>query len=167
MSSPNKLSVRDSVFVVIMFMALVGACWYVVYPRGTRIGRSNDNGLPAMKSAPMAPPMPAAAPSKTAPKTEAPKAETPSEPYELIRRADFIRTPRVTSARNDNAQGSEPAPETRSESPTRSSPSFPTGGGGFPSPGGGTPGAGGFSGMGSGTPGAGGFGGMGGGTPGA
>lgn len=164
MSSRNKWSVRDGVFVLIMFVALIGACWYIVHPRETKVVQSKDDGLPTIKAPPAAKVVPAAAPSKTTPKTETPKMEPPSEPYELIRRADFIRAPQFTPVRN--GKGSESESETRNTSQTGRSTSSPSGmggfpgmGGGFPGMGGGTPGAGGFPGMGGGFSGRGSFGG--------
>jgi hypothetical protein len=166
MSSPNKWSVRDGVFVVIMFVALIGACWYIVHPRETKFARSKDDGLPRIKSAPAADVLPAAAPRKTTPKIEKPKVEPPSEPYELIRRADFIRAPQITPAKNSKEPKSAPETRTTPTPRTAQQPSsssgmggFPGMGGGFPGMGGGTPGAGGFPGMGGGFSGRGSFGG--------
>ncbi len=157
MSSRNKWSVQDGVILLIMFVALMGACWYVVHPRERRIAQSRDNGLPTTKALPTANIAPAAAPRQTTPKTETPKVEAPSEPYELIRRADFIRAPQSTPVRNHKGTASES--ETRNTSPTGRSTSSPSGMGGFPGMGGGTPGAGGFPGMGGGFSGRGSFGG--------
>lgn len=158
MSSQNKWSVRDGVFVLIMFVALIGACWYVVHPRETKVAPSKEDGLLAVKSPPAANVAPAAAPSKTTPKTETPKVEPPSEPYELIRRADFIRAPQVVPVRNSKRSESESETRPPRHSRTGQQPPSSSGGGGFPGMGGGTPGAGGFPGMSGGFSGRGSFG---------
>jgi hypothetical protein len=183
----NSSSVRDGIFLVIILMALVGACWYVAHPRlpnesqvatptsgGTQKGtQSSGDDLQPVDVLPAAK---AAQASAVEIKVEKPKPEPAPYEYELIRRADFTRTPRYVVRSNPTSveETSEPeTPEQEQPRPSQSTSSVPNA---TPTPSdsggrqrGGTPfGGGGFGGGGFGggrTPfGGGGFGG-GGGTP--
>ncbi len=121
MPSRNSWSVRDGVFLLIMVVCLIVACWYVARPRSTSTGApaaqppsaARTRFLTMRATTTTSPPTKEITPSPKEPKAGKPKDAQQAEPYELLRRSDFIRAPGAVRLGRANNTAEEEGPEAR------------------------------------------------------